>query len=140
MKFISNTPDTKASRTISPEYERFDQSNRLQGETLVRRGTTDIYKNRPPIRLTPHLHVIKVGGHGVIDYGSKVVFPVVEEIGDLSLKHQILVVTGGGVRTRHMLDVGLDLGMPTGVLAELSSKTSDQNATMLALLLAKWQD
>ena len=136
---MSNTSDTKISSDISPEYERFEQENCLQGETLVRRGTVDIYKNRPQIRLTPHLHVVKIGGHGVIDYGSKIVFPVVEEIGELSLKHQILIVTGGGVRTRHVLDIGLDLGMPTGVLAELSSKTSDQNATMLAILLAKWQ-
>jgi len=136
---MPNSRDTTISNAIAPEYERFDQPNRLQGETLVRRGTVDIYKNRPPIRLTPHLHVIKIGGHGVIDYGSKVGFPVVEEIGELSLTHQLLVVTGGGVRTRHVLDIGLDLGMPTGVLAELSSKTSDQNATILAILLAKWQ-
>ena len=136
---MPGTSSTKIQNILTPEYERFDEANRLQGETLVRRGTVDMYENRPPIRLTPHLHVIKIGGHGVIDYGSKIVLPVIEEIGELSRTYQILVVTGGGVRTRHVLDIGLDLGMPTGVLAELSSKTSDQNATMLSILLSKWQ-
>ena len=135
---MSDAPSIKVKNTLTPEYGRFDEPNRLQGETLVRRGTVDIYEKRPQIRLTPHLHVIKIGGHGVIDYGREVVLPIVEEIGELSRKHQILVVTGGGVRTRHVLDIGLDLGMPTGVLADLSAKTSDQNATMLSILLAKW--
>jgi molybdenum storage protein len=48
------------------------------------------------------------------------------------------VVTGGGVRVRHILDIGIDLGMPTGVLAQLAGKISEQNAEMVALLLTKW--
>ncbi len=47
-------------------------------------------------------------------------------------------MTGGGVRVRHILDIGIDLGMPTGVLAELAGKISEQNAEMVALLLSKW--
>src|SRR5512143_2630333 len=50
----------------------------------------------------------------------------------------MLVVTGGGVRVRHVLDIGIDLGMPTGVLAELASKISEQNAVMVGLRLSKW--
>jgi len=42
------------------------------------------------------------------------------------------------VRVRHILDIGLDLGMPTGVLAELAGKISEQNAIMLAVLLSKY--
>ena len=136
---MSNVSNMKNQNVLTPGYERFEEANRLQGETLVRRGTADIYDKCPQIRLTPHLHVVKVGGHGVIDYGRKVVLPLVEEIGELSLKHQLLVVVGGGVRTRHVLDIGLDLGMPTGVLAELSAKTSDQNATIMSILLSQWQ-
>jgi molybdenum storage protein len=36
------------------------------------------------------------------------------------------------------LDIGIDLGMPTGVLAELAGKISEQNAEMITLLLAPW--
>jgi molybdenum storage protein len=90
------------------------------------------------IRVMPDLNVVKLGGHGVIDYGRKVIFPLVEEIGELSRDHKILVATGGGVRVRHILDVGIDLGMPTGVLAELAGKISEQNAIMMSLLFSKY--
>ena len=90
------------------------------------------------LRLMPELHVVKIGGHGIIDFGREVVIPLMEEIGGLSRSHQMLVVTGGGVRVRHTLDLGIDLGMPTGVLAQLASKISEQNAEMVALLLSKW--
>jgi len=59
-------------------------------------------------------------------------------VGELSKRHKMLVVTGGGVRTRHILDLGIDLGMPTGVLAELAGKISEQNAVIVTLLLSEW--
>ena len=65
--------------------------------------------------------------------------PLCAAIGELSRTDEVLVVTGGGARVRHIMDVGFDLGMPTGVLAErLSAKISEQNATMVSLLLAPW--
>ena len=89
------------------------------------------------LRLLPELHVVKIGGHGTIDFGREVVLPLMEEVAELSKSHQMLVVTGGGGRVRHILDLGIDLGMPTGVLAQLASKISEQNAEMVALLLSK---
>jgi molybdenum storage protein len=86
--------------------------------------------------MLPDLNVVKIGGHGLIDFGKSVVLPLVEEICKLSQTHQMLIVTGGGVRVRHIMDVGLDLGMPTGVLAELAGKISEQNAIMLSILLS----
>ncbi|MFH0968513.1 MAG: uridylate kinase [Methanobacteriota archaeon] len=120
-------------------HERHEIFNKLQGETLVRKQLFDRYKERPLIRILPELNVIKIGGHGIIDYGRDVVLPLVEEIGSLSKHHQLLLITGGGVRVRHVMDIGLDLGMPTGILAELTSKISEQNALMLATLLAPWK-
>ncbi|NYT17558.1 MAG: uridylate kinase, partial [Methanomicrobiales archaeon] len=118
---------------------RFDVESKLQGESLVRRGLLERYEGRPQIRLMPSLNVVKIGGHGIIDYGGDVVLPLLEEIGELSRQNQILVVTGGGVRVRHILDVGLDLGMPTGILAELAGKISEQNAIMVSTLLSRWR-
>jgi molybdenum storage protein len=118
--------------------ERREIDTKLRGETLVRKGLMHKYKGITPLRLVPDLNVVKIGGHGVIDYGREVVMPLVSEIGALSKQHKLLVVTGGGVRVRHILDIGIDLGMPTGVLAELAGKISEQNAVIVTLLLSEW--
>jgi molybdenum storage protein len=117
--------------------KRLELMSGLQGETLVRRGMKRKGAARQ-IRIAPEMNVVKIGGHGAIDYGKEVMFPLCEEIGSLSKKHQILVVTGGGGRVRHIMDIGMDLGMPTGVLAELSAKISEQNAIMVSILLSKY--
>ena len=118
--------------------ERFEIGSRLRGESLVRRGLLRETEGVGQIRIMPDLNVIKIGGHGVIDYGRKVGHPLVEEIGELSRNHKILIATGGGARVRHILDIGIDLGMPTGVLAELAGKISEQNAILISLLFSKY--
>lgn len=118
--------------------KRFELSSGLQGETLVRKGMKRKRSNAEQIRIAPEINVIKIGGHGAIDYGREVMLPLCEEIGRLSKKNQMLVVTGGGGRVRHIMDIGMDLGMPTGVLAELSAKISEQNAIMVSILLSKY--
>jgi len=119
--------------------ERFELDSGLRGETLVRKGLMRRIDDIPQIRIMPYLNVIKFGGHGTIDYGKDVVFPIVEEIGALKgAGEKILVVTGGGGRVRHIMDIGINLGMPTGVLAELAGKISEQNAIMMAVLLSKY--
>ena len=118
--------------------KRFELSSGLQGETLVRKGMMKKRKVGEQIRIAPDINVVKIGGHGAIDYGREVMHPLLEEIGTLSKKHKLLVVTGGGGRVRHIMDIGMDLGMPTGVLAELSAKISEQNAIMVSILLSKY--
>jgi molybdenum storage protein len=118
--------------------KRKEIRSRLVGETLVRKMLIESTAIDKPYRVTPDLNVIKLGGHGAIDYGRKVVMPLVDEIGRLSKKNQILVVTGGGTRVRHIMDIGLELDMPTGVLSELAGKVSEQNAIMIAILLSKY--
>jgi molybdenum storage protein len=117
---------------------RLELLSGLQGETLVKKRMRRRRQAGEQIRITPDLNVIKIGGHAAIDYGRDVMYPLCEELGELSKKHQILVVTGGGGRVRHIMDVGIDLGMPTGVLAELSAKISEQNAIMVSILLSKY--
>lgn len=118
--------------------KRFELTSGLQGETLVRKGMMKKRKVGEQIRIAPDINVVKIGGHGAIDYGREVMHPLCEEIGTLSKKHKLLVVTGGGGRVRHIMDIGMDLGMPTGVLAELSAKISEQNAIMVSILLSKY--
>lgn len=117
---------------------RKEIKSKLQGESLVRKSLMKDRRRVSTLRLVPDLHVVKIGGHGTIDYGRDVVLPLMEEIGTLFQKYKMLIVTGGGVRVRHILDIGIDLGMPTGVLAELAGKISEQNAEIVALLLSQW--
>jgi len=65
-----------------------------------------------------------------------VVLPLLDEIVAARGAHELLVMTGGGTRSRHVYAIALDLGMPTGVLAKLGASISEQNALMLSILLA----
>jgi molybdenum storage protein len=124
---------------VDSMVKRFELKSGLQGETLVRKGMMKGRRNpSPQIRIAPDINIIKIGGHGVIDYGREVMYPLCEEIGALSKKHQLLIATGGGGRVRHIMDIGIDLGMPTGVLAELAGKISEQNAIMVSILLSNY--
>jgi molybdenum storage protein len=50
----------------------------------------------------------------------------------------MIIGTGGSSRARHACSVGLDLGLPTGVLSVLGTFVSMQNVRMLNYLLAKY--
>jgi molybdenum storage protein len=118
--------------------QRLGLDSGMRDETLVRRAFLEGLAKGVSLRMLPELNVIKLGGHGTIDYGREVVLPLVDEIGEASRTNQLLIVTGGGARVRHVLDLGVDLGMPTGILAELAGKVSEQNAIMLAILFSKY--
>ncbi len=68
---------------------RKEVKSRLTGETLVRRALVESTAIERPYRITPELNVLKIGGHGAIDYGREVVIPLLEEIGRLSKEHQL---------------------------------------------------
>ena len=48
----------------------------------------------------------------------------------------MLILTGAGIRARHLYGVGLDLGLPVGSLAPLAASEAGQNGHILASLLA----
>src|SRR3954451_1341679 len=98
--------------------------------SLTGRQTTTIH-------ILPEANVVKVGGQSFIDRGRAAVFPLIEEIVANLGRHQMILGTGAGTRARHAYSVGLDLGMPTGVLSVLGTFVSMQNARMLSYLLAK---
>src|SRR6266481_1414680 len=91
----------------------------------------------PPLPILPKANVIKIGGQSFIDRGRAAVFPLIEEIVENLGRHDMIIGTGGGSRARHAYSVGLDLGLPTGVLSVLGTFVSMQNARMLNYLLAK---
>ncbi|HEY7791492.1 MAG TPA: hypothetical protein VIC33_13320 [Vicinamibacterales bacterium] len=108
----------------------------LMRRSLVDRETTR-GTERPVIRILPWLNVIKIGGHSIVDRGREAVMPVVEELAEALADHRLLIATGAGIRSRHIFSVGLDLGLPTGVLAALSAADAEQNGHIIATLLAQ---
>jgi molybdenum storage protein len=112
-----------------------DVPSALMRQTLLDR---DLVKpvERPVVRVLPWLTVVGIGGRAIIDRGRDVLLPVVDELRDLLPEHRLLILTGAGIRARHVLGVGLDLGLPTGVLASLASVESEQNGHLVAALLA----
>jgi molybdenum storage protein len=91
-----------------------------------------------PLSILPQAHIIKIGQQSFIDRGRAAVFPLLEEIVTHLGRHDMIIGTGGGSRARHAYSVGLDLGLPTGVLSVLGTFVSMQNARMLHYLLTKY--
>lgn len=87
-------------------------------------------------RMLPNAHVLKIGGRSIMDAGRGVVFPVVDVLAECLKEWKLILGTGGGVRTRHVFSIGIDLGLPTGVLAQVAAADALGNAHILGTLLA----
>jgi molybdenum storage protein len=90
----------------------------------------------PVVRMLPFCHVLKVGGRSILDGGKATTYPLVEALSTVLQKHKLVIGVGGGVRSRHVFAIGSDLGLPSGVLAQLAILDSNGNAHMLGTLLA----
>ncbi len=120
------------------ESGRLHIESPLMGESLMRKALLEETDVENVYRPLPHVNVVKIGGQSVIDRGREMVVPVLEELVAERDEHDLLILTGGGTRSRHAYAIAVDLGMPTGVLAELGASISEQNALMIALLLAPY--
>lgn len=109
----------------------------LMGESLVSKEFLKRTESEEYFRMQPEINVIKIGGQSIIDRGAEAVLPIVDELIKAKDSYKIILMTGGGTRARHVYSIGVDLGMPTGVLSKLGDKVSWQNAEMLSVLLAK---
>lgn len=109
----------------------------LMGESLVSKEFLKTTESKEYFRMHPDINVLKIGGQSIMDRGAKAIFPIVDELIKLKDEYKLLLMTGGGTRARHVYNIGVDLGMPTGVLSKLGDKVSWQNAEMLSVLLAK---
>ena len=108
----------------------------LARQTLLDADLTRPVAGRRPIRLLPWVQVVKIGGRSIMDRGPEAILPLVEELRNLLPEHRLLILTGAGIRARHLYSVGLDLGLPVGSLAPLAASEAGQNGHILAALLA----
>ena len=112
--------------------------SKLMRESLQNRGVmqgTDGLKDR---RILPDITLISIGGQSIFDRGKSAIVPLAEEIAKLhKAKKPMVLAVGGGTRVRHTASVALDLGLPTGGVAQLVGAMEELNAVLLNTLLAK---
>ncbi len=116
--------------------KRLHIKSKLMGESLVSRSFIDGLSIAPQKKLFPDVNILKVGGQSICDRGAKTLPAIIDEIAANKNDHKMLITTGGGTRSRHIYTIGLELGMPTGILAKFGNSISEQNALLVSTLLA----
>ena len=122
------------SESVKPDG-RYHVKSMLMRESLMDK---DLQRatDTPVFRMLPDAHVVKIGGRSIIDAGRSALYPVVDALGRCLQDKKLIIGTGGGVRSRHVFSIGIDLGLPTGVLAQLAAADALGNAHILGTLLA----
>jgi len=118
--------------------KRLHVKSKLMGESLVSKRFIEELEIAPQQRLFPDVNILKIGGQSICDRGAKALPPIIKEIVANKKEHKMLITTGGGTRSRHIYSIGLELGMPTGVIAKFGNSISEQNALLVSMLLAPW--
>mgnify|MGYP000296297144 FL=1 len=118
--------------------KRLHVKSALMGESLVSKEFIEKLEIAPQERLYPDVKIMKIGGQSICDRGVKALPAILKEIVSNRSEHKMLITTGGGTRSRHIYTIGLEMGMPTGVIAKFGSMISEQNALMIATLLSPW--
>jgi molybdenum storage protein len=118
--------------------KRLHVKSKLMGESLVSKSFIEELEVAPQQRLFPDVNILKIGGQSICDRGIKAVPSIIKEIVANKEKHKMLITTGGGTRSRHIYSIGLELGMPTGIIARFGSSVSEQNALLISMLLSPW--
>ena len=134
--FVGGTSDGLGGDGMTADYLGAQHVvSRLMRESLMDKQVIAGTESRIRAML-PNLNVIQIGGLSIMDRGQKALLPLLDEIVANQSRHTQVIGVGPGVRARHILSVGLDLGLPTGALATLAAKSSAQNAYMVSCLLA----
>lgn len=123
----------------SPDDGRHHVRSLLMRESLLDKGVMSATDNETAVvRMLPTAHVVKVGASSIVDGGRATTYPLIEAIGQALQRHKLILSTGGGARSRHVFSIGIDLGLPSGVLAQLAIADALGNAHMLGTLLAPY--
>jgi molybdenum storage protein len=109
----------------------------LMRESLVDKRVIAKTHSEREFEIMPDVMLVGIGGQSIFDRGKEALLPVAEELGEARGKHKMIVGVGGGTRVRHTVSVAMDLGIPTGGVAQLVGAMEECNAVMLNALLAK---
>ena len=109
----------------------------LMRESLVDRRTIARTHSERELPILPDVTVIGIGGQSIFDRGREALLPLVEELSLAHRHYPLMVGVGGGTRVRHTISIAIDLGLPTGGIAQLIGAMEEANAVFLNALLAK---
>ncbi len=126
------TPATPATAR-----NRLHVESPFKRESLMNRAVISGTAIEHELPIFEDAHLIHLGGMSIIDQGARVLLPLIEAIVEARRDHKIIVGVGGGARERHTYAQAVDLGLPTGALAQLTGVMCKQNATMVFYLLAQ---
>lgn len=121
----------------------------LMRESLVDRRVVAKTQSVSELAILPDVVLVGIGGQSIFDRGKSAVLPLVDELralrdarrsaleGKVPGPPAMVLGVGGGTRVRHTVSVALDLGIPTGGVAQLVGAMEEANAVFLNALLAK---
>jgi len=110
----------------------------LMKESLVNRKVIASTGSITEFAILPDVTLVSIGGHSIFDRGKAAILPLADEIAKLMPNHRFMIGVGGGTRVRHTIAIALDLGIPTGGVAQLVGAMEEANAVFLNALLAKY--
>lgn len=132
-----DSPEEGAKIVVEEGKTRVHVESPLMMESLIDKGLIDKTYIEHEITILPDVHMVHLGGRGIIDRGAKALHPLIDEILESRPRHKILLGVGGGIRERQTFALCTDLGLPTGALAQLTGVLCKQNATMVFFALAR---
>jgi molybdenum storage protein len=111
----------------------------LMKESLVDRRVLKKTDSDHERAIMPDVVLVSLGGQSIFDRGREALIPVAEELAAAKKQHAVkmIVGVGGGTRVRHTISVALDLGLPTGGMAQLIGAMEECNAIFLNTLMAQ---
>ncbi len=132
---------------------RMHIASNLMRESLVDRRVVEKTASTREFAILPDVALVGIGGQSIFDRGRDALLPLVDEIRKLrdgtsqaqpgrgphqgEKKFKIVIGVGGGTRVRHTIAIAMDLGLPTGGIAQLVGAMEEANAVFLNALLAK---
>jgi molybdenum storage protein len=110
--------------------------SRLMRESLQDRSVLSKTDSERDLQIFPDVTMVSIGGQSIFDRGKDAILPLVAELAEVKRRHKLVVGVGGGTRVRHTVSIALDLGLPTGGIAQLVGAMEELNAILLNALLA----
>jgi molybdenum storage protein len=110
--------------------------SRLMRESLQDRAVLSKTDSERDVQIFPDVSLVSIGGQSIFDRGKDAILPLVEELAAVKRRHKLVIGVGGGTRVRHTMSIAMDLGLPTGGIAQLVGAMEELNAILLNALLA----
>ncbi|MBM3273650.1 MAG: uridine kinase [Candidatus Sericytochromatia bacterium] len=128
------------SRVLVGEgLHRTHVENPLMRESLVDSAVLAATESDKIWAMLPDVAVVGLGGRSILDRGASAILPMRDEIvRNHKDGRKLILGVGTGVRGRHTLTIGLDLGIPVGGLAACVGAVEEQNLRMLLAVLAPY--